>query len=57
MMYSPQFNGDDNSPAKKQDKFHNCQEIFVTSIGETGSNELKFYYADDYSIIQRLELI
>ena len=56
MMYSPPFTGDEGNHDLKQDKFHNCQEIFVTSIGETGSNELKFYYADDYSIIQRLEL-
>ena len=32
------------------------QEIFVSSIGESGSNELKFYHVHDFSVIQRLEL-
>jgi hypothetical protein len=31
-------------------------EGFVSTIGETGSNELKFYNAHDFSMMQRLEL-
>ncbi len=41
---------------ESKDAFHYQQEIFVSSIGESGSNELKFYNVDDFSIIQRLEL-
>ena len=31
-------------------------EGFVSTIGETGSNELKFFNAHDFSLMQRLEL-
>lgn len=31
-------------------------ELFVSSIGESGSNELKFYNVGDHSEVKRLEL-
>lgn len=34
----------------------NVTEGFVSAIGESGSNELKFYNAHDFSLMQRLEL-
>lgn len=31
-------------------------EGFVSTIGESGSNELNFYNSNDFSLMQRLEL-
>ena len=31
-------------------------ELFVSCIGESGSNELIFYNVHDYSVVQKLEL-
>lgn len=33
-----------------------ARDIFVSSIGESGSNELKFYNTNDFTLVQRLEL-
>lgn len=35
--------------------FHET-EGFVSTIGESGSNELKFFNTHDFSLIQRIEL-
>ena len=43
-------------PASYYNENKEAHELFVSSIGESGSNELKFYNVQDYSIIQRLEL-
>ncbi|CDW83144.1 UNKNOWN [Stylonychia lemnae] len=57
LLYSSSFNQKNEQQIQdNKESFMYQQEIFVSSIGESGSNELKFYNVDDFSIIQRLEL-